>query len=263
MLRCPRRESPRRGILNAVLPERPAAAAATRRAFFRRYALTFRNFFLRPALLAACVLSISTLHAQVTATAPAVSGVSETERFDISGGAAYSHFNPGYAHQVRATNLVGWQGSVTGWFGTLFGLEATARGLYGNYDIPTYTYNNAGASAQLPATSSMSEHLFLFGPSFRLYQSPKYTAGMHVLVGGTYGSFDSGFKGTGIQPFQVGVYNSQLASAYAIGGWGDYKLTPKLAVRFTGDYQPTRYSAIGQNEFFGAVGVVYKWGRRK
>ncbi len=224
--------------------------------------MTFRNLYLRPALMAACAIFPSMLHAQVTATAP-VSGVQEGERYDVEGGAAYSHFNPGYAHQVQAINLIGWEGSITSWFGNLFGLEATERGVYGTYHIPTYTYNNNGVGATLPANSSMSENLFLFGPSFRLYQSQKYTAGMHVLIGGTYGSFSSGFNGTGVQPFQVGVYNSQLASAYAIGGWGDYKLRPKLAIRFTADYQPTRYSAIGQNEFFGSIGIVYKFGHRK
>ena len=218
--------------------------------------MTFRNPLLRTAALAACALFASSLHAQVTATAAAVSGASDTQRFDILGGAAYSHFNPGFAHQVRALNLLGWQGSATAWFSNLLGVEASVRGLYGTYTLPINGYN-------LPATSPMSEYLFLFGPSFRLYQTEKYTAGMHVLVGGTYGSFDSAFKGTNIQPFQIGVYNSQLATAYAIGGWADYKVLPKWAVRFTADYQPTRYSSIGQNEFFGGVGIVYKIGHRK
>lgn len=222
--------------------------------------MTFRNSFLRTAVLAACALSTSLLHAQITATAPATSGETEHERFDISGGAAYSHFNPGYAHQVRALNLLGWQGSVTGWLTNLVGLEGTARGLYGTYDLPVAT---RGYPTITGTTSPMSEHLFLFGPSFRLYQTEKYTAGMHVLVGGTYGSFDKAFQGTGIQPFQVGVYNTQLATAYAIGGWADYKVYPRFAIRFTGDYQPTRYSGLGQNEFFGAIGIVYKLGHRK
>lgn len=223
--------------------------------------MTFQNPLFRMAALAACTCFSHTalLHAQITATAPAVAGVTEGQRFDIFGGASYSHFNPGYAHQVRALNLLGWEGSVTGWFTNLVGLEGTVRGLYGTYDLPA----NAAGYGVTATTSPMSEHLFLFGPSFRLYQSQKYTAGAHVLVGGTYGSFDKAFQGTGIQPYTVGVYNNQLASAYAIGGWADYKLSPRFAIRFTGDYQPTRYSKIGQNEFFGAVGVVYKIGHRK
>ena len=212
------------------------------------------------AILAPCALLLSpfaatALHAQVIATAPATVGTESPQRFDIFGGAAYSHFNPGYSHQVRATNLEGWNASVTTWFTHAYGIEATARGFYGNYIIPNNAYGITG-------NSSMSEHLFLFGPSFRLLRTEKYTAGMHVLVGGAYGTFDKGFAGTGIQPFAVGVYNNQLAFAAAVGGVADYALTPRFAVRVTGDYQPTRYGNTTQNEFVGAVGVVYKIGTR-
>ena len=226
--------------------------------------MTFWNRFPRLAVYVACAFAVtslpSALHAQVTATAPAAP-ISETEdqRVDILGGAAYSHFNPGYAHQVQATNLLGWQGAVTGWFSPLFGIEGSVRGVYGTYTLP------AGVSAYpsiTATTSPLSEYLFLFGPSFRLYQSPRYTAGAHLLGGGANGTFDSAFRGTGVQPFQVGVYNSQLTWAVAIGGWADYKVTPRFAVRFTGDYQPTHYAKQGQNEFFGSVGIVYKLGRR-
>ncbi len=194
--------------------------------------------------------------AQVTATAPTSNGPADMERLDVVGGAAYSHFNPGFAHQVRATNLLGWQGAATYWFSHLVGGEAAIRGLYGSYDLPVNGFN-------LPATSNTSEYLFLFGPSVRLYEREKYTAGAHVLIGGAYGAFDQAFQGSGIQPRQIGIYNNQLAIAYAIGGWADYKIAPRLAVRFTGDYQPTRYGGLNQNEFFGGVGIVYKIGREK
>ena len=219
--------------------------------------MTFRNPLARMAILAAGAFAAPLLHAQITATAAPVLGSADNERFDLSGSAAYGHFNPGYAHQVQATNLIGWQGSFTTWFTRRVGVEATGRGLYGNYQIPLNSANVAAVS------SSMSEHLFLVGPSVRLYSSPRYTAGGHLLVGGAYGSFDSGFSGTGVQPFQVGVYNNELAFAYAIGGWGDYKLNSTWAVRLTADYQPTHYGSLNQNEPFVAVGVVYKWGQRK
>lgn len=195
------------------------------------------------------------MRAQVTATAPAVAGADSPERFDIYGGAAYSHFNPGYAHHVQAINLLGWDGSVTGWFRNAYGLEATARGVYGQFTIPPNSYAVTGKS-------NMSEHIFLFGPSFRMLRAEKYTAGMHVLIGGAYGSFDKGYAGSGVQPFATGVYNNQLAFAAAVGGWADYHLTPKFAVRAVADYQPTRYGGTMQNEFLGTVGIVYKIGTR-
>jgi hypothetical protein len=210
---------------------------------------------LRAALGLGALLSTATLFAQVTATAPAASGSEAVQRFDFYGGAAYAHFNPGYAHQVAATNLIGAQGSATAWFTHAFGAEATWRGVYGNYPIPANLYGVTGKS-------NIAENLFLFGPSARLYSSDKYTAGVHLLIGGTYGSFDSGFKGSGIQPFSVGVYNNELTFAAAFGGWADYNLGPKYAVRFIADYQPTFFGNTHQNEFGGSLGFVYKFGTR-
>jgi hypothetical protein len=244
MLRCP-----------ALEPAALAPAFAARDQF-RRYALTLRTSFLRMVVLAAGVLVAPVLHAQITATAPAsVVGPLDNQRFDFTGGAAYSHFNPGYAHQVRAINLVGWEGGVTTWLSNRFGLEGSLRGLYGNYTLPNNNDN-------LPATSAMSEYVFLFGPAFRLVQKERYTAGMHVMLGGAYGTFDNGYGNSTIQPFQIGVYNTQLAPAFDVGGWADYKLRSRWAVRFTADYQPTRYGGQGQNEFVGAIGIVYKLGHR-
>ncbi len=210
------------------------------------------------ALFLASLLSAAPLHAQVTATAPAVTNADTPQRFDLYGGAAYSHFNPGYAHQSRATNLLGWDGTATAWFSRAYGAEATARGVYGSFIIPVNSFGVSG-------NSNMSEHIFLFGPSFRMLRTEKYTAGMHVLIGGAYGSFDQGYAGSGVQPFNTGIYNNQLAFAAAVGGWGDYNLTaisPKLALRFVADYQPTRYGGTIQNEFVGTVGIVYKLGLR-
>ncbi len=213
----------------------------------------FKQIVVCAAVLAAFVPCAG---AQVTATAPAVSGPTDTEKLDVLGGAAYSHFNPGFAHQVRATNLIGWQGSVTGWFSHLVGGEATARGLYGSYTLPTNGFN-------LPASSNLSEYLFLFGPSFRLYEKPRYTAGAHALIGGAVGRFNQSYASTGPLPQQIGIYNNQTATAFAVGGWVDYKVAPRFAVRFTGDYQPTKYGGLTQNEFFGAVGIVWKVGQKK
>lgn len=219
--------------------------------------MTLHNPFARTALLAACAMAAPLLHAQITATAAPIAGPTENERIDISAGAAYGHFNPGYAHQVRATNLIGFRVSSTAWLKRKVGVEGDLRYLQGNYDVPA---NDYGVTA---STSPVTEYLFLFGPSFRLLSTPRYTAGMHVLVGGAHGTFDSAYASTGIQPYQIGVYNDQLAWAFGVGGWADYKLGPRWAVRATGDYQPTRYAGIGQNEPFAALGLVYKWGTHK
>jgi opacity protein-like surface antigen len=194
-------------------------------------------------------------HAQVTATAPEVEAPQYAQRWDIFGGAAYAHFNPGTGkgNGVKAVNLLGWDGSATVWVRPLWGIEATGRGVYGDMVVPP---NGFGVGSSEP----MSEHLFLFGPSFRFHRTPRYSLGMHALIGAAYGVFDSGFP-AGIKPQQLDIYNDKLAFGYAVGGIADYNLTPSVSIRFIGDWQPTHYGFSQQNEFAGSVGIVYKLGK--
>jgi hypothetical protein len=194
------------------------------------------------------------IHAQVTATAPVTEAAQYNNQWDIYGGAQYSHFNPSPGHNVPANNLLGWNGTATAYLHTLWGIEMGARGLYGTMSVPSNAYN-------VPASPSMSEHLFLFGPTFRFIRHENYAAGMHGLVGAAYGSFDKDFP-QGVQPNVVGIYNNKLAFGAVVGAWGDYNLSSKLAVRVIADYMPTRYGYAVQNEFAGSVGIVYKLGER-
>lgn len=173
-------------------------------------------------------------------------------RWDIYGGAQYSHFNPSPGPNIAANSLLGWNGTLTAYLHPLWGIEMGARGLYGTMSVPANAYG-------VPSNPSMSEHLFLFGPTFRFIRRDNFAAGMHGLVGAAYGSFDKDFP-AGIQPNVVGIYNNKLAFGAAIGAWGDYNLSSKLAVRVIADYMPTRYGYALQNEFAGSVGIVYKFG---
>lgn len=213
-------------------------------------ALMFRLFAL--AALGACLVPQHRLLAQVTATAPETEAPQYTNRWDFYAGAQYSHFNPSPGVGIHAINLLGWNGSATAWFRPSFGIEATARGLYGNLIIPS---NNYG----VPTNPAMSEHLFLFGPDTRLLRRPRYALGMHALIGAAYGVFDTGFP-AGVTPQTLGIYNDKLAFGMAVGGSADYNLGPRLAVRLITDWQPTKYGFPWQNEFAGSVGIVYKVG---
>jgi hypothetical protein len=197
----------------------------------------------------------SAVRAQVQATAPVTSLAPYQQQWDIYGGYSYSHFNPGIARGVQAIGLNGWNGDATAWFKQLFGLEFSARGYYGTINVPPNAYNIT--------TSKMSEHLFMVGPNFRLLRRETYTVGFHGLIGAAIGSFDQGFQGSGIQPYQLGIYNNKVAFGAAIGSWADYNLTPKWSVRFTADWQPTHYGQSTQNEFAGTAGIVYKVGTMK
>jgi opacity protein-like surface antigen len=209
--------------------------------------------FLALAALGAFFLPQACLHAQVTATAPSAEPSQYSQRWDIYGGALYSHFNPSPGAEVRAINLLGWNASATLWLHKRWGIESSARGAYGTLVVPANSYG-------IPSNPPMSEYLFLFGPSVRMYRSPKVTLGMHFLIGAAYGKFDSGFPKP-IQPQQVSIYNDKLAFGMAWGGFADYNIKPHWAVRFVSDWQPTHYGFSQQNEFAGSAGIVYKFGK--
>lgn len=204
------------------------------------------------AAFGALFFPLGRLHAQVTATAPETEAPEYAQRWDLYGGAEYAHFNPSPGRNVEAINLLGWNGSATAWMRPSWGIEASARGVYGNLVVPA---NNLGVAANPP----MSEHLFLFGPNFRMYRHARTTLGMHALVGAAYGSFSSGFP-SGVTPQNVGIYNDKLALGLAVGGYADYNVTPRWSARFISDWQPTHYGFSWQNEFAGSVGIVYKFG---
>jgi hypothetical protein len=218
--------------------------------FAIRVKFAFRSLF--TALLAVPLfLPLFHAHAQVTATAPVGEMPQYSNRWDFYGGFQYSHFNPSPAKNFPANNLVGWNGTATVYFRPLWGIEGSFRGLYGTIDVPVNQYGIT--------SPHMSEHLFLFGPTFRLFRRENYAAGVHVAIGAAYGSFDKDLP-PGISPNQIDVYNNKLAFGSAVGGWADYNLSPRLAVRTIFDWQPTHYGYTTQNEFAGSVGVVYKIG---
>jgi hypothetical protein len=205
------------------------------------------------AALLGAPLFLSTIHAdaQVTATAPVSELPQYSNRWDLFGGVQYSHFNPSAGRNFPANNLLGWNGTATVYFRPLWGIEGSVRGLYGTMNAPTNQYGITNPK--------MSEYLWLFGPTFRLFRRENYAAGVHGLIGAAYGSFDKDFP-PGISPNQIGVYNNKLAFGSAVGAWADYNLSSRLAVRIIADWQPTHYGYTVQNEFAGSVGVVYKIG---
>ena len=81
------------------------------------------------------------------------------------------------------------------------------------------------------------------------------------MGGGVYGKFSSGLNGA--PPNALGLYVDQLAFAAAVGGSFDFNLSPRLSVRLMSDFAPTRFGSGTQEEFAGAVGIVYKMGSLK
>ena len=212
----------------------------------------FRRLLSAAVAVAALSLFLPQLHAQITATAPVAVNPVYAHHMDIFGGAQYAHFNPARGTGVHAINMEGWNATFTDWVKPSFGLEASTRNVYGTIIPPVNGYGIKNYSA--------SQNLFLFGVAARFLRTPRYDFGMHFDIGGTYGNFDKGYP-SNVQPIDVGIFNSQLAFATAIGAFSDYNVNPHWAVRLYTDWQPTFYGKTYQDEFAGALGLVYKFGK--
>jgi len=192
------------------------------------------------------------LHAQVTATAHSPVNPAYARHWDVFVGAQYSHFNPARGSNVHAINMEGWNATLTDWVKPNFGLEISNRNVYGTIIPPLNPYGIKNYPAW--------QDLFLFGIAARFFHTPKYDFGMHFDLGGTYGSFDHNYPSY-VQPIDLGLYNTQLAFATAIGAFSDYSINSRWAVRLYTDWQPTFYGKTHQDEFAGALGIVYKFGK--
>jgi hypothetical protein len=213
--------------------------------------------FVRLALASALLsFTASFSLAQVVATAPPLSNelANYNNHFDAFGGFGYARFNTSVGHQLSG-NLMGFKAQVTDWLTPLVGVTASTGNYYGSVTIPANQYNITSAS--------ISEHMFLFGPEFRIYRQPKYSAAFHVLLGGTYGIFDNSFHTAGVEPNAVNLPNNQLAFAAAAGATFDYHINSKFSARGIVDFQPTHYGLAFQKEVAASAGIVYKWGMLK
>ncbi|MCL5263403.1 MAG: hypothetical protein M1568_03935 [Acidobacteria bacterium] len=216
--------------------------------------MRIRRSFFATLVAAALVLSTASLHAQVVATAPVTVSPAYNNHFDVFGGYMYSHFNPARGDQIHAINMLGVNGTFTDWVKPSFGFEFTTRHVFGTILPPVNGYGIKNYRA--------SQHFFMVGVASRFVRHPKYDFGMHLDVGAVYGIFNNGYPAY-VQPIDLGIFNTQPAIAMAIGAFYDYNIKPKWAIRLYTDWQPTFYGKTHQDEFAGALGIVYKFGKRK
>ena len=195
--------------------------------------------------------------AGVSAGAPALAGtcqVSTTSRthstdvadrtfkYEVYGGFAYSSLN-----QVNESRyaLAGVNVSVTRDFGKYFGV--TAEGDYFKYAL---------GSGGIPNPGNPSIESVLGGPVLHANLYGKFNGFFHVLLGGEH---TGGNKQT-----------PNISFAGGAGGGLEYNLSPRLAVRASGDYIGASFSLINNSPELGnsphrtwdpraSVGVVYRF----
>ncbi len=191
------------------------------------------------------------LRAQTAPPAPSatIAGADYDNRWEVSGGFAYTRLRPGFG-RLAPIDWMGGAGQATLWVRPVYGFAGSVREFSSTAVLQANPYNLK--------SPHVHETVFLIGPDFRVYRQPKTTVGLHLLFGGAYGVFDTDLKG--VLPNAVGLYSNQLAFSMATGASFDYNLSPRLSVRVVTDFQPTFYGANTQDAFAGTVGVVYKFG---
>ena len=196
-----------------------------------------------------------------------LTGVRYDNRYEIYGGAAFSHFKSGPL-LAQGANLGGFDIQGTRWFTGRLGATANVRGYYGTQGPEPNPFNVHGPLVY--------EHLFLGGATYRLLAREHAAVSAHALAGGAFGVFDGGLSGSGATPRDVGLYNNGGSFASAVGGSLDLNRSPRLALRISPDWIMTRYGgyttptivpsrlgSFSQNEFGISVGILYRLGMGK
>ncbi len=181
----------------------------------------------------------------------ALQGLRYNNLYEISGGPAYSHFNPGPA-LVAGSNLGGFDIQGTRWLSKLFGATANVRGYYGTNGVIPNDTNTHGPF--------IYEHQLMGGVTFRGPKTEHAALDFHVLAGGSYGVFNSALN-PGQTPGSLGLFSNGFAFATAGGGSVDLNRSPKLALRISPDILVTRFGGNYQKEFAISVGILYRFAK--
>jgi len=99
---------------------------------------------------------------------------------------------------------MGSTGQATVWIRPVYGFTLLARTFSGSATLQPNVFNLT--------SPGIRESLFLLGPDFRVMKSPKAALGLHLLLGGTYGIFDTDLKG--VHPNTVGLYEEVGLSSW-------------------------------------------------
>lgn len=190
------------------------------------------------AVIPAALLPLAATCQVAPAAAPAERG-EVSYKYEVFAGYGYTSLNQ--VNQSRS-GLQGVNVSVTRDFGKYFGV--TADGAEYKYAIET---GNPG---------SPSVQAVLFGPVVHANLYGRTSGFLHVLLGGEHTGGES--------------MTPNISFAGGIGGGLDYKLSPRLAIRASGDDIASSFSLSGNTAALGysphehrnsraTLGVVYKF----
>ncbi len=195
-----------------------------------------------------------------------LSAVRYDNRYEVYGGAAFSHFKAGPL-LAQGANLGGFDVQGIRWFTPRLGATANFRGYYGTQGPAPNAFNVHGPLVY--------EHLFLGGATYRLIAREHVALSAHGMAGGAYGVFSHSL-GSGASPRDVGLFDDGGSFAAAAGGSLDLNRSPRIALRISPDWiytrfggfptptiVPSNHTSYSQSEFGLSVGIVYRFGLGK
>ena len=143
-----------------------------------------------------------------------------SEKYSIFAGFGYSSLNQ---VNLSRSGLVGAEVDVTRNFGRYFGVMAD-----GSY----YKYAIVSGNPGKPSVDSL-----LFGPEIHATLYGKYGGFLHALIGGEHSAGES--------------QTPNISFAGGFGGGMEYKLSPRLSIRASGDYIGASFSPINNSKALG------------
>jgi hypothetical protein len=185
----------------------------------------------------------------------AIGNVRYDNRYDVYGGAAYSHFTAG-PNIRQGANLGGFDVQGTRWLTGRLGAVATVRGYFGTSGAGVNTLDIHGPAVR--------EFVFAGGAQYLGPHNVHGAITLHGMVGGAYGDFEAGLNGA--PPAAVGFYPNQTAFASVVGGTSDLNRSQHLVFRISPDMVLTHYNApsqgfdsLWQRQFAISVGLMYRF----
>lgn len=182
-----------------------------------------------------------------------LSGVKYDNKYEIYGGPAYTHFNPGPS-LVGGENMGGFDIQGTRWLTGRYGVTANLRGYYGTQGVVPNDLNIRGPF--------IIQHQFLGGATMRGVENEHIAIDFHALVGGSYGFFSSALN-KGVSPQSLGLFPNGVVLAGAFGASLDLNRSSQVALRISPDYLQTRFGGHPQNEFAVSVGILYRFAKKR
>jgi hypothetical protein len=180
-------------------------------------------------------------HVMFTACAMALAGLQGLHAADLE---VFGGFTVGKLKtdsDTKSASMSGWNGTMTAYATSRFGITADFAGYYGTAKLTT---------ADSSTSVTTRQYSFMGGPQVRLFQKGRLETSVRGLVGAAYGYI----PGPGYSSY------SQTSLAALVGTNVDLRLSRRVSMRFSPGLYITTFGDQTQKSFRFSVGPVFRFG---